>query len=290
MGFMGSISTPRSAIGAGADSINVEVEAKPRRRQFSAEYKLRILREADELAEIGGGVGELLRREGLYSSLLAAWRRERAQGEVRGLAKKRGRKQTVDPGGAKEVRRLTSEVERLRRRLTQAEAIIEVQENCWTPGDPPEEPRHRRARLVTAVSEVGAAVALKPLCEALGVSRASVYRRRRLKIGPRRRRPRPKRALTSAEREVVAELLVSERFVDRSPALIVHTILDEDLYYCSPRMMYRILAERDQLRERRSQRPASADSYWCDRVYLGEAERHPEKGPTRILGRCDSLR
>jgi len=127
MGFMGSISTPRSANGAGAGSINVEVEAKPRRRRFSAEYKLRILREADELAKTGDGVGALLRREGLYSSHLAAWRRERRQGEVGGLSKKRGRKQAADPVGAKEVRRLTSEVERLRRRLTQAEAIIEVQ-------------------------------------------------------------------------------------------------------------------------------------------------------------------
>jgi len=107
---------------------------------------------------------------------------------------------------------------------------------------------------VTAVNDVGSAVALKPLCEALGVSRATLYRRRGLEIGPRRQRPRPQRALASAEREIVADLLVSERFVDRSPALIVHTLLDEDLYHCSPRTMYRILAERDQLRERRSQR------------------------------------
>ncbi len=127
MGFMGSSSTPRSVNGTGTGSINVEVAAKPRRRRFSAEYKLRILREADELAKTGGGVGALLRREGLYSSLLAAWRRERAQGEVSGLSKKRGPKQTVDPAGAKEVRRLTTENARLRRRLTQAEAIIEVQ-------------------------------------------------------------------------------------------------------------------------------------------------------------------
>jgi transposase-like protein len=105
--------------------IDVEVEAKPRRRRFSAEYKLRILREADELAKTGG-VGSLLRREGLYSSHLAAWRREREQGGAGALAKKRGRKPTKDPG-AKEIRRLSAENERLRRRLAQAEAIIEVQ-------------------------------------------------------------------------------------------------------------------------------------------------------------------
>jgi len=132
MESMDRTSTPRAVNGSGAgnresDLINVEVEAKPRRRQFSAEYKLRIMREADELAKTGGGVGSLLRREGLYSSLLAAWRRERAKGELGGLSKKRGPKQTVDTGGAKEVRRLTSEIERLRRRLAQAEAIIDVQ-------------------------------------------------------------------------------------------------------------------------------------------------------------------
>ena len=107
---------------------------------------------------------------------------------------------------------------------------------------------------MTAVAEVGAAVALEPLCDALGVSRATVYRRRNAKSGCRPRRPRPKRALALEERDVVAELLVSDRFVDRSPALIVHTLLDESLYYCSPRTMYRILAERDQLGERRAQR------------------------------------
>lgn len=107
---------------------------------------------------------------------------------------------------------------------------------------------------MTAVSEVGAAVALHPLCDALGVSRATVYRRRNPMMGCRPRRSRSKRSLALAEREVVAEILVSERFVDRSPALIVHTLLDESLYYCSPRTMYRILAERDQLRERRAQR------------------------------------
>jgi len=107
---------------------------------------------------------------------------------------------------------------------------------------------------VTAVAEVDAAVALHPLCDALGVCRATVYRSRKPKMASRPQRPRPKRSLTPAEREAVATILVGERFVDRSPALIVHTLLDESLYYCSPRTMYRILAERDQLRERRSQR------------------------------------
>ncbi len=107
---------------------------------------------------------------------------------------------------------------------------------------------------MSAVSEVGAAVALAPLCDALGVSRATVYRRRSLKMGPRPQRSRPERALTAVEQDAVAALLVSDRFVDRSPALIVHTLLDEDRYYCSERTMYRVLAQHDQVMERRAQR------------------------------------
>jgi len=129
MGLMGSSSNHRSINDAGVDDTgritDVEVEAKPRRRRFSADYKLKILREADELAK-SGGVGELLRREGLYSSHLAAWRRECEQGGLDALSKKRGRKATADPS-AKQVKQLTSEVARLRRRLAQAEAIIDVQ-------------------------------------------------------------------------------------------------------------------------------------------------------------------
>lgn len=107
------------------DRRDVEVVAKPKRRRFSADYKIRVLREADEAAKVGG-VGAVLRREGLYSSHLAAWRREREQGELAALSKKRGRKPTKDPQ-AKEIQKLARENQSLRRRLAQAEAIIEVQ-------------------------------------------------------------------------------------------------------------------------------------------------------------------
>lgn len=128
---MGTSTGSRPVNGTGTDKhdrtgVDVEVAAKPRRRRFTAEYKLRILQEADELARVGG-VGELLRREGLYSSHLAAWRRERDQGGRAALSKKRGRKVNPDATASREVRKLSSEVNRLRRRLAQAEAIIEVQ-------------------------------------------------------------------------------------------------------------------------------------------------------------------
>lgn len=101
-----------------------EVVPKAKRRNFSAEYKLRILAEADACSE-RGDVGALLRREGLYSSHLDKWRLQRQRGVLRALApQKRGPK--VDPH-AEENARLRRENERLRVRLQQAETIIEVQ-------------------------------------------------------------------------------------------------------------------------------------------------------------------
>ena len=75
-----------------------EVNAKPKRRSFTAEYKQRILTEAEAVAAMPGGVGALLRREGLYSSLLAYWRRERANGIRDALTpQKRGPKSKRHP-------------------------------------------------------------------------------------------------------------------------------------------------------------------------------------------------
>jgi putative transposase len=107
---------------------------------------------------------------------------------------------------------------------------------------------------VSAVCNVEGELALQPLCAALGVSRATVYRRRKPAVQERPRRPTPRRALAPAERNAAGEILVSDRFVDRSPAHVVHALLDEGRYLCSPRTMYRILAGRGHLRERRSQR------------------------------------
>jgi transposase len=104
-----------------------EVVPRAKRRRFSAAYKLRILEEAD--ASSGSRqIGALLRREGLYSSHLTTWRRQRAQGQLDGLSPKpRGRKPSVDEGLAKELAALKRKNERLEFRLQQAETIIEVQ-------------------------------------------------------------------------------------------------------------------------------------------------------------------
>jgi transposase len=103
---------------------NVEVRPKVRRRTLTNEYKLAILAEADRCRE-GGDIGALLRREGLYSSSLTSWRRQRDAGELApGAIKKRGR--TANPVAA-EVTQLRRENKRLRAQVEQAELIIAAQ-------------------------------------------------------------------------------------------------------------------------------------------------------------------
>lgn len=111
---------------------DTEVTAKAKRRRFAVQYKLRVLREADALAQTGG-IGEMLRREGLYTSHLSAWRRQRERGELEGLsAKKRARKGRPEKELVEENKRLRREVARLERRLAQAETIIDVQKKVST--------------------------------------------------------------------------------------------------------------------------------------------------------------
>jgi len=102
------------------------VAARPQRRHFPAEYKRSILDQA-AAAQDAGAIGALLRREGLYSSHLTTWKRQRKQGEIDALtAKKRGPKVVVSPL-VKENRDLQADVARLTKKLKNAELIIEVQ-------------------------------------------------------------------------------------------------------------------------------------------------------------------
>ena len=105
-----------------------------------------------------------------------------------------------------------------------------------------------------AVQPLAAQVGVAPACQALGVSRASFYRRQRSTPGHRQPRPTPARALCEAEREQILDVLAGPRFVDRAPAEVVATLLDEGHYLCSERTMYRILAADQPVRERRNQR------------------------------------
>lgn len=105
---------------------------------------------------------------------------------------------------------------------------------------------------MSAVVQVQPAVPIAPLCKALGVSRATVHRRLRPRATAPAR-PTPARALDEAEKQRIVEVLCSDRFVDRSPAEVVYTLLDEGRYLASERTMYRVLAERAEVRERRNQ-------------------------------------
>ena len=108
-------------------SPTTEVSEKPARRRFTAEYKLRILAEADRCTKLGQ-IGEVLRREGLYSSHLTNWRKQRDEGVLSGLKpKRRGRKAKPNNPLADEVAQLQRKNRRLKEKLRQAELIIDVQ-------------------------------------------------------------------------------------------------------------------------------------------------------------------
>jgi transposase len=104
-----------------------ELSDRPRRRMFTAQTKLRVLAEVDG-ATGTGGIGAILRREGLYSSALTEWRRQRDSGALGGLTPaKRGPKSAAPNPLAAELAESRREIARLGRRLEHAEAIIEIQ-------------------------------------------------------------------------------------------------------------------------------------------------------------------
>ena len=152
---VGSRGTPKARSPATAQEVReatppappAEVVERAKRRQFSAEYKQRILREADAAIASGepGAVGALLRREGLYSSHITTWRAQRERGELAALTpKKRGRKPSRNPLSA-EVERLQRQVARLEGDLEKARIVIAVQKKVAAllgnpiPDDPEEQ-------------------------------------------------------------------------------------------------------------------------------------------------------
>ena len=114
------------------ERVSPEVPEKAKRRQFSNPYKLRILSEADACTRLGE-LGELLRREGLYSSHLSNWRKQRKEGTLDGLSpKKLGRKAKPRDKIVLENKKLLRKTKRLEERLRKAELIIDVQKKVST--------------------------------------------------------------------------------------------------------------------------------------------------------------
>lgn len=117
-----------------------EVEARPHRRRFTAEYKARILREAEQCRK-SGEIGALLRREGLYASHLITWRRQREKDGVAGLSRKRGRKADPESGSVRKIAQLEGANRRLTKKLQEAEIIIAFQKKMaelWATTSRPE--------------------------------------------------------------------------------------------------------------------------------------------------------
>src|SRR6266446_2631148 len=109
-----------------------------------------------------------------------------------------------------------------------------------------------RDLVMATVTQIGPQLGVAPTCAALGLPRATYYRRRRPRNVPPQRRPSP-RALTADEQRTVLARLHEPRFVDLAPAEVYATLLDEGAYLCSERTMYRLLAEQTEVRERRDQ-------------------------------------
>jgi len=106
---------------------------------------------------------------------------------------------------------------------------------------------------MAAAEEIARTIGVAAACDALTVSRASLYRSRRPQPEVARSRPSPQRALSIPERQVVLDALHSDRFVDRAPAQVWAELIDDRTYYCSIRTMYRLLAKHGEVRERRDQ-------------------------------------
>ncbi|MCK5724888.1 MAG: IS3 family transposase, partial [Gammaproteobacteria bacterium] len=105
---------------------------------------------------------------------------------------------------------------------------------------------------MAATENLSGAVGVAPACESMGVARSTLYYQRQPKQEPKPK-PKPARALTDGERQKVLDELHGDRFLDKSPGEVWATLLDEGTYLCSERTMYRILADNEEVKERRNQ-------------------------------------
>ena len=109
---------------------------------------------------------------------------------------------------------------------------------------------------MSTVATQGDVPSVRRLCESLGVAPATYYRARRRAARPTCAVPRrsPPRALAAVEQQRILDVLHEDRFLDLAPAQVYATLLDEGVYHCAERTMYRLLAAHDEIRERRAQR------------------------------------
>ncbi|WP_445900841.1 MULTISPECIES: IS3 family transposase [Georgenia] len=232
-----------------------QVPEKAQRRTYTAKYKAEVLAEYEACDREGKGA--LLRREGLYTSLISAWRDQRDRGALEAL----GRSSGAPPATAaeREAARLRKENEKLAGELETARKVIEIQGKLFGSVGPAldrQQQEQRRAMIDETITELTPLVGVRAACQAVGRSRATHYRHHRTTAvppRPRREPARQPRALTVAEEQEVLSVLRSERFVDMAPAEIHAVLLDEGTYLCSVSTMYRLLRRHGEVRERRRQ-------------------------------------
>ena len=234
---------------------NPEVRPRATRRTFTASYKLWVLEEADKCYK-PGQIGALLRREGLYSSHLTTWRRQRKAGELSGLTpKQRGRK--ADESAAE-----LSGLEQGECPFAEPVAAGGVDHRGskktlagLEPGDDGTETG--RALVIRQVEQLVPEVSVSRACASLGLPRSAWYRARQTSVKPEQPPESDRqssRGLSAEEKEKVRQVLNSERFQDSTPRQVYGELLDEGVYLCHWRTMYRILAAHEEVRERRNQR------------------------------------
>ena len=165
--------------------------------------------------------------------------------------KKRGPKARVPDARDREHQEVLKKLARTEARLRRAEALLDLQKKVSEILGI-ELPPPARGALVSAVEKAAMDLGVEPACKAMGVSKATYYRRTRPRHGPHQKRAQP-RELSEDERAQVLAVLHEPRFADQAPAEVYATLLDEGRYLCSERTMYRVLAENAEVRERRDQ-------------------------------------
>jgi transposase-like protein len=229
-----------------------DVSAKATRRRFTTAEKIRILREADACAHEKGAVAALLRREGLYSSHLTNWRKQRDAGQFGKAARKRGPVATPPDPRDKKIAELERSLRRVQAERDRYERLCALQKSVGAVRDPAGD-RGRNEALMQIVEATSAVDGIEATCDALGVCRASYYRSPQRRVYGPRRQMRCPRSLLPDERREVLELFHEDRFADLAPAQVYATLLDEGRYLCSERTMYRVLTANHEVRERRAQ-------------------------------------
>ncbi|WKN59281.1 IS3 family transposase (plasmid) [Rhodococcus opacus] len=240
------------------DPSHPRADGPQRRRAFRAADKLAHLTAYEQACESNSG-GAYLRREGLYSSLISEWRKQRDAGVLDG--KKPGDKIGKLTTEQAEIARLKRELERANKRLATTETALEIMGKAHSLLEQLRERGCGRAAQETLMRThhelTDSGVTTRDATRLTGIIRSTAARDKARPAAPDSTAAAvtrtPENKLTDAERRTVLDVLDSDRFVDRAPAEVYAQLLDEGIYLCSVSTMYRILRENAQVTDRRRQ-------------------------------------